>query len=56
MRCDVGEVAERLENEQSSYVTDSSLTSPGEPPMDKTAEGINQGSRVGNFIAVIKGH
>ena len=46
MRCDVGkrgngwrmsydggEATESLENEQSSYVTGFSLTSPGEPPM-----------------------
>ena len=34
MSCDVGEVTERLENEQSfSYITGPSLTSLGEPPM-----------------------
>ena len=37
MSCDVGDVTERLENElclfRFSYVTCSSLTSPGEPPM-----------------------
>ena len=37
MRCNVGEVTERLENElcffRFSYVTSSSLNSPGEPPM-----------------------
>ena len=33
MSCDVGEVTESLENEQSSYVTGFSLTSPGELPM-----------------------
>ena len=40
MSCDVGEVTERLENEfilqlffRFSYVTSSSLNSPGEPPM-----------------------
>ena len=35
MSCDLGEVTERLENKQSfrfSYVTSSSLNSPGEPP------------------------
>ena len=35
MNCDVGEATERLEDKQSfSYVTGSSLTSPGELPME----------------------
>ena len=34
MSCDIGELMERLENEQSfSYITSSSLNSPSEPPM-----------------------